>query len=175
MKSKRSKIITIVSIVITVVVYITVSHWLSLKKSVDIDVKYLSDFVEDIEEVLYVEKFTDNESVAIALAKNSDDSINVCALWDTHLRYGYQRTYQIYSTEQFNSIEQYKTIASTKFGDLYCCIFPNPTDDTVTVNGVEHKVFKFYATIDGVSYYLGFYCGLKNTSEDTINQGTVLR
>ena len=169
MKSKKSKIITIVSIVLAVVVYITVSHWLSLQKSVDIDVKYLSSIDGDIKEVLYVEKFTDEESAVIALAKNSDDCINVYALWDTHIRYGYQRTYQIYSTEQFNSIEQYKIIASTKFGDLYVCIFPNPTEDTVMVNGLEHKVFKFNATIDGVEYYLGFYCGLKNTSEDTGN------
>lgn len=166
MKSKKSKIIFIVSIVLLLVVYITVSHWLSLQKSVDIDAKYLSSIVEDIKEVLYVEKFTDKESVVIAIAKNSDDSINVCALWDTHLRYGYQRTYQIYSTEQFNSIEQYKTIASTKFGDLYFCIFPDPTDDTVTVDGVEHKMFKFNATINGENYYLGFYCGLKPNTKN---------
>ncbi|MBP3381318.1 MAG: hypothetical protein J6L00_01625, partial [Clostridia bacterium] len=64
MKSKKSKIITIVFIVIAVVVYITVSHWLSLQKSVDIDVDYLYGAADDLKEVLYVDKFTDNESVA---------------------------------------------------------------------------------------------------------------
>ena len=162
MKSKKTKIITIVSVIVVIVIYITVSHMMSLQKSVDIDAEYLSSIDGDVKEVLYVEKFTDKESVVIALAKKDDGLINVYALWDTHVRYGYQRAYKVYSTEQFNNIEQYKTIASTKFGDLYCCIFPNPTDDTVTVNGKEHDVVKFSATIDGVRYDLGFYCGLKD-------------
>ena len=163
MKSKKSKIITIVFIVIAVVVYITVSHWLSLQKSVDIDVDYLYGAADDLKEVLYVDKFTDNESVAIALGKGKDDSPYVFVLWDQWSRYTNRASYKPHISTL------YKETPATKFGQPYFCIFPNPTEDTVMVNGLEHKVFKFNATIDGVEYYLGFYCGLKNTSEDTGN------
>ncbi|MBR5223551.1 MAG: hypothetical protein IKV81_05255 [Clostridia bacterium] len=163
MQSKKSKIITIVSIIVVLVVYITISHWLSLQKSVDIDAEYLSSVAEDVEEVLYVKKFTNNESVAIALGKSKDDSPCVFVLWDEWNRYTNRASYKPHTSNL------YKETSKTKFGQPYFGIFPNPTDDTVTVNGKEHKVFKFYATIDGVSYHLGFYCGLKNTTKDTGN------
>ena len=163
MKSKKSKIITIISIVLAVVVYITVSHWLSLQKSEDIKVDHFYGLVDDLKEVLHVDKFTDKESVAIALGKGKDDSPYVFVLWDQWSRYTNRTSYKPHNSSL------YKETPATKFGQPYFGIFPDPTEDTVMVNGLEHKVFKFNATIDGVEYNLGFYCGLKNTSEDTGN------
>lgn len=163
MKSKKSKIITIVSIVLAVVVYITVSHWLSLQKPMDIKVDRFYSLVDDLEEIIYVDKFTDKESVAIAIGKSRDDIPYVFVLWDGRSRYA---NISAYKPDDIN----YNIEAEiTKFGQPYFGIFPNPTEDTIMVNGLKHKVFKFNATIDGVEYNLGFYCGLKNTSEDTGN------
>lgn len=161
MKSKKSKIITIASIVLAVVVYITASHWVSLQKSMDIKVDRFYSLVDDLKEIIYVDKFADKESVAIALGKGRDGSPYIFVLWD-----GWSRYANILAYEPDN-INYNIEAEMTKFGQPYFGIFPNPTEDTVMVNGLEHKVFKFNATIDGVEYYLGFYCGLKNITEDT--------
>ena len=156
MKSTRAKILIIESIIIVIalVVYITVSHKLSMQKSVDINVEYLSPIVDDLKEILYVEKFTDNESVAIALGKSEDDSPYVFVLWDDWNRYTYRPFFKPHVSEF------YMETKPTEFGQPYFYIFPNPTDSSMMINGNQHEVFKFNATIDGVKYDLGFCCGL---------------
>ena len=156
MKSKKTKIITIVSVIVVIVIYITVSHRMSLQKSVDIDAEYLSSIDGDVKEVLYVEKFTDEESVVIALGKGRDDAPYIFVLWDEWSRYTHRTSYKPHKSDL------YEETPETEFGQPYFAIFPNPTYDTVTVNGKEHDVVKFSATIDGVRYDLGFYCGLKD-------------
>ena len=158
MKITKSKII--IAIVVMLVVYIAISHFISLHKSVDIDKEYLSRVRDDIKEVIYVEKFTDNESVAIALGKNEADEPYIFIMWDAWNRYTHTSSFGIHSVEQLNDIYDYEKVSDTKFGQPYYCLFQNPTTDTVTLDGKEHKVFKFNCTLDGEEYYLGFYCGL---------------
>lgn len=164
----RVKIKVVFIVVVMLVIYIVVSNYLSLQKSVNIDADYLSkqNMVGNIEDILYVEKFTEKESVAIALTEGEDGFLYVFVLCDGPSRYSYVSADKIYKLKLSDNGDKYFSSDNTKFGEAYYCLYANPVDDKVITDGEGREVYKFKHTIEGTEYQLGFYCGLtKDASE----------
>lgn len=159
---KKTKIKVVIAIVVMLVIYIIVSNYLSLQKSVNIDADYLSkqNMVGNIKDVLCVEKFTEKESVAIALAEGEDGFLYVFVLSDASSRYAYVSADKIYKFKLSDNNDKYFSSENTKFGEAYYCLYADLTDDEVIIGGNEREVYKFKHTIEGTEYQLGFYCGL---------------
>ena len=162
---KKKTIIAIIVIVALSIIVTAFNNHQTKQRSVEIDKEFLMNdlpLIEvDIKELLYVEKLTDEESVAFALAKNSNDAINLFVIWDGWSRYDNSSVFEFMDINDLSDVGSYQLVDNTKFGQPYYCLFQNPTTDTVTLDGKEHKVFKFNCTLDGEEYYLGFYCDLK--------------
>lgn len=135
-------------------------------KSIDIDKEFLkSNWAGagdeyDIDEVLFVKKFTDKESLAIALIKNSYGVPYIYEIYDGKGRYDNVYYIEIADLENLTSQYDISQLKNTKYGQPYFCIFNNPMQDSVVINEKTHDVFKFECNIDGKNYSLGFYCGL---------------
>ena len=164
---KKNKIILIAIVIVVLLGISEFNIYRTNLKSVDINAEFLQtnlttpmDEKYDVAEVLHVEKFTKEESLAIALAKDSNGIPWIYVTWDGRSRYCHGIYFSIYDLTNFNDPYDYIELESTKFGQPYVCIFQNPDQDTIIVNGIEHDVFMFDCTIDGVDYNLGFYCGL---------------
>ncbi len=164
---KRIIVISVLIVSLYLIVATIYNNNKSKNQSIDIDVEFLQtnlttpmDEKYDVAEVLHVEKFTKAESLVIALAKDSNGIPWIYVTWDGISRYCHGINFSIYDLTNFNDPYDCIELESTEFGQPYVCVFQNPDQDTIVVNGIEHDVFMFDCTIDGVDYNLGFYCGL---------------
>ena len=163
MKKKPSKVLIVIGVIALVALVTAFNNWRAKQASVVVDAKYISENMGtptsryDVEEVLCVEKFTDNESVAVALCKDSKGDAGVFVMWDGLARYNYE-DYRIFEKTQSFQAASPITV-KTKFGDVYYCLFTDPQADTVEVNGETHRVYRFSGVVDGEERELGFYCG----------------
>lgn len=164
---KRSTKWIIVILIISLVIGISEFNIRKTKnESINIDKEFLkSNWAGagdgyDIDEVLFVQKFTDNESLAIALVKNSYGTPYVYEIYDGRGRYDNVYYVEISNLENLTSQFNIYQLENTKYGQPYFCIFNNPVQETVIINEKTHDVFKFECNIEGKNYSLGFYCGL---------------
>lgn len=167
---KKKKAVT-VAIVLAVIEYLIIATIYNNTMSKTVSIEITKEFLQtnltsalepkyDVEEVLYAKKFTKNESLFIALVKDSKGIPWVYSAWDGWSRYCKGIYFSIADLTNFNDPYDYIIINDTEFGEPYICIFQNPEQDSITVNGAEHEVFRFDCTIDGIDYSCGFYCGL---------------
>lgn len=172
---KKSRTIIIIALSMIMVAYLIISTQINNEKSktesVEIDKHFLRTNMttieeNDVEEVLLVKKFTENESVAIALAKDSHDTPWIYVMWDGQSRYCNEIKLSTKDFENFDNPYITYNLEQTEFGQPYFSLFENPSTDVIVANDKEHDVFEFNCIIDGVQHNLGFYCGLMGNTGD---------
>ncbi len=173
---KKAKKFIVIILVIAIIVSLEYFYNQSkLRESTVLDEKYFSNENHPVNEVLYVKKFYDDESVAVCLVKNKADKLQLYVLENGWQKYSTMWTVNYYTPDEdafyisgdlhfADEPTPFQTLNTRKHGKLYYCLFMNPTTDTVVIDDEEIPVFTFdyeYKSTETVcDYSLGFYCGL---------------